>query len=148
MSRQLKDFLEAIDLNDKNFYNTLTPEEKKKSAPWVLMRYVASSATYPEHYMLMVNDLVNDSFSDLTKHPELQWKLLALCGAGKKVYHPWIAPPKKKAKNKIHDALSKLYPNKKDDEIELIEKLHSAEDLVDLFLKHGFQDKDIEEIFG
>ena len=35
----------------------------------------------------MVNELVNHKFTDVSKHPELQWLLMTAAGSGK-VQHP------------------------------------------------------------
>lgn len=139
--------LPAMDFCNKNFYRDLSDEHKKEISLWVLMRYMSSSQGDPEHHIMTVNDLVNNGFSSLSKHPELQWKLLALCGKKKKQFHPWIAPPKGVKKNKIEQALTDIYPLMKDDDIELMLKMNSEEDLKMFFRDNGYDDKAIKELF-
>lgn len=139
--------LPAMDFRNMDFYKNLSDEHKKEISIWVLMRFMSSSQSDPEHHIMMVNDIVNHNFNSLSKHPELQWKLLALCGSGKKQYHPWIAPPKGVKKNRIEEAVLKVYPLLRDDELELMLKLNSKADLEQFFKDNGFDDKAIKELF-
>ena len=145
----LKTMLEAIDRNDFGFYSRLTPEQKKAFSPWLAMRY-ASSATGPAayHYLLMVNDIVNTDFSTLTKHPELQWMLLAVCGIGRPTFHPWIPPGKgKKKKSKLFDFVRQAYPTMEHKDIDLWLTLNTKEDIKQLAVESGMDDKEIKELF-
>jgi hypothetical protein len=138
--------LPAMDFGNKNFYRDLSEEHKKEIGLWVLMRFMSSSQNMPEHHLMMVNDLVNHNFSHLSKHPELQWKLLALCGTGRKQYHPWIAPPKGLKKNKLEEAILKFYPLLRDDEIDLMLSINTTEDFEQFFRDNGYDDKTIKEL--
>ena len=138
--------LKALDENDKEFYNNLTDEEQKEFGGWLTMRWASSCHGSPEHYLLYVNDLVNVNFSMLADHKELIWKLLSICGTGKKERHIWIPPPKKEKKSKIHEEVFKLYPLYKEDEIDILIQLNSKEELRELFLNNAFTDKEIKDI--
>lgn len=138
--------LPAMDYRNMNFYNSLTPDEKKEISLWLLMRYMSSSQKDTEHHILMVNDLVNNNFNVISKHPELQWKLLAMCGTKKKQSHPWIAPPKGVKKNKIEETILSHYPLLKDDDLELLLQINSKEDLESFFKETGYDDKTIKEL--
>jgi len=139
--------LPAMDLGNKNFYRDLSDEHKKEIGIWVLMRFMSSSQNNAEHHIMMVNDLVNHNFNNLSKHPELQWKLLALCGTGKKQFHPWIAPPKGIKKNKVEAAILEHYPLLRDDELEMLLRINTQEDLEEFFKDNGYDDKTIKELF-
>jgi len=141
----LKQVLQKADCNDYGFYSKLEADEKKEISPWVLMRFMSScSGVYPEHYLLCVNDIVNCDFNTLSKHKELQWKLLSVCGVGNKQYHPWIAPGKGQKKNKIELFVLELYPHFKNDDIELFLLKHTVDDLILLAKQHGYSDDEIE----
>jgi len=143
----LKEMLAAIDCNDLNFYSNLDAEQQKVFSPWLAMRYASSAnGRMAEHYLLMVNGFVNVDFSALYNHPELQWKILAVIGAGSKQFHPWIRPGKKKGKNKIQEEFSKLYPAMKHDELELLESIHTKDEIKDLFRDAGYTNKEIKDI--
>lgn len=145
-----KTILPALDRRDVNFYENSTDEEKKELGKqvWTLTRWMSSSKNNAEHHLLIVNDVVNKNSSDLKRHPELQWKLLALCGIGKSQSHLWIAPPKGIKKNKVEEAVLKIYPLLKNDDLELLLKINSNEELTDLFKGAGLSDKEINELLS
>jgi len=138
--------LPAMDYGNMSFYKDLSDEHKKEISIWVLMRFMSSSQANSEHHLMMVNDLVNHNFNSLSKHPELQWKLLALCGTKKKQYHPWIPPPKGIKKNKKEEAILAIYPLLKDSDLELLLQINSNEELALFFKDNGLDDKAIKEI--
>lgn len=139
--------LPAMDFCNKMFYRNLSAEHKKEIGLWILMRYMSSSQNYPEHHLMMVNDLVNVNFNSLSKHPELQWLLLSLCGTNRKQYHPWIPPARGAKKNKLEEALITIYPLLKSDDVELMLKINTTDDLEQLFRDNGYDDKSIKELF-
>ena len=145
-----KVILPALDRRDTNFYENASEEHKKELGKqvWTLTRWMSSAKSNAEHHLLIVNDLVNKNSSDLKRHPELQWKLLALCGVGKSQMHQWIAPPKGIKKNKVEEAVLKIYPLLKNDDLELLLKVNSDEDLTELFKGAGLSDKEIKELLS
>ena len=145
----LKEVMAAIDKKDRGFYNRLTDEQKKAFSAWMMMRYTSSvQGKNSAYYIYMTNELVNRDFSDISKHPELQWLLLSACGSGKVEYHPYLKPPNaRKKKDKVSEFLSNIYPLLKDDEIALIIKLNTTDELKEFAKTHGYEDKEIKEIF-
>ena len=159
---ELDDLLRAIDSCDFDFYSRLDAEQKKEFSAWTTMRWASSSRDFPEHYLLMVNDIVNKDFNLLTgsaddpktQHPELQWKLIATCGIGRvqqkwrnrQPSHPWIPPPKKPS-SKIGDFLHRQYPTLNYKELKLLEELNTKDDLKQLAKDTGMSDKDIKDLF-
>ena len=139
--------LPAMDYRDKDFYKNLSEEHKKEISLWILMRYMSSSQSDSDHHIIMINEIVNNNFSTLSKHPELQWKLLALCGTSKKQFHPWIPPPKRAKRNKLEEALILLNPLLKDDELEMLQKINTQADFEEYFRDNALDDKSIKEIF-
>ena len=146
----LKDVMKAIDKKDRTFYNSLNDDQKKAFSAWMMMRYASSvQGRNAEHYILMVNELVNKEFSSLSKHPELQWLLLSSCGSGKVEFHPYIKPPNaRKKKDTVKTELSKIYPTVKNDELDLLVNLNTKQELKELFQLHGYDDKSIGDILG
>lgn len=144
----LKTMLGAIDRNDFDFYSSMTDDQRKDFSPWLAMRYASSGNKGYDaiHYLLMVNDLVNRDFSSLKEHPELQWKLMATCGTGSNCFHPWIAPGKRKKKDKLADALRKVYPTLRKSELELLCKINSKDDLKQMMADRGLSNDEIKEV--
>jgi hypothetical protein len=146
----LKSVMAAVDKKDRKFYSQLSDEQKKAFSAWMMMRYASSvQGRNAAHYLFMVNELVNKNFSDVSRHPELQWLLLSAAGSGKIEFHPYIKPPNsRKKKDKVREFVGSIYPHFKSDEIEVLIALNSKEELKKLAEAHGYDDKSIREIFG
>ena len=109
----LQEVMKAIDKKDRGWYNKLDAEKKKAFSAWMMMRYASSvqGSSAPD-YIWMVNELVNHKFTDVSKHPELQWLLLTAAGSGKVQHHPYIKPPnsrKKKSKRRLSKSFNRLF---------------------------------------
>lgn len=145
----LKDLNRNIDLGNMQFFEELPEELQKEFSPWLAMRWASSvqNKALSPHYLTMINDFCNSDFTLLSKHPNLFWKLLALAGVGKSQYHKWIPPGKKAKKNKIQKFLSDIYPTYKLEDIDMLEKINSVDELKDLARTYGYEDKEIKEMF-
>lgn len=146
----LPDVLKAIDTRNTNWFNKLSDEQKKSLSPWVLMRFISScNSNYEEithHYLQMTNEIVNLDFNELKGHDDLQIRLMQIVGLGTKQYHPWIAPGKRQAKDKIVEWLSTIYTECNEDEIDILRSQTDAE-LKELAAECGMSDKQIKELF-
>ena len=126
----LKEIMAAIDKKDRNFYNNLSDEQKKAFSAWMMMRYCSSvQGRDAANYIYMTNELVNYQFSEVSKHPELQWLLLSACGIGKIQFHPYLKPPNsRKKKNKIFEFIYNIYPHMKAEDINNMIDINTKEE--------------------
>lgn len=145
----IKEVLTAIDKKDRGWYSRLPAEKKKAFSAWMIQRYVSScQGRNAAHYLYFTNLFVNDHFMDI-KDTELQWLLLTATGTGKVEFHPYIKPPNaRKKKDKISEFLYSIYPNIKRDEIDLLLTINDKDDLKELAAAHGYDNKQIRDIFG
>ena len=146
----LKDIMAAIDKKDRGFYNRLSDEQKKAFSAWMMMRYCSSvQGKEAANYIYMTNELVNYQFMEVSKHPELQWLLLSACGVGKVQFHPYLKPPNaRKKKNKTFEFIYELYPHMKAEDINNLIDLNTIEEIKELAVAHGYDDKTIKDIVG
>ena len=146
----LKEIMAAIDKKDRNFYNNLSDDQKKAFSAWMMMRYCSSvQGRDAANYIYMTNELVNYQFSEVSKHPELQWLLLSACGVGKIQFHPYLKPPNsRKKKNKIFEFVSNIFPHMKAEDINNMIDINTKEELIEFAQSHGHDDKTIKDIFG
>ena len=146
----LKEIMAAIDKKDRNFYNNLSDEQKKAFSAWMMMRYCSSvQGRDAANYIYMTNELVNYQFSEVSKHPELQWLLFSACGGGKIQFHPYLKPPNsRKKKNKIFEFIYSIYPHMKAEDINNMIDINTKEELTEFAVAHGYDDKTIKDIFG
>lgn len=146
----VKSVMSALDRKDREFYITQEAQEQKSISMWLMMRYASSAqgATAP-HYLIMINELVNKNFQDVSKHPELQWLLMTACGTGRVQYHPYLKPARaQRRRDRVSELLLRVYPGLNTQELELLRDLNTDQDLIQLALDHGCTDKELEDIFG
>ena len=126
-----------FDNKNRAFYDELTDEEKKKFSNFLMIRYgssVSGSKDLQEFYLIATNERLNKKWFGCSKHPKLQWLMATTVspdiGAQR---HNWISM-KKKEPGGIKKQIADLFPQLKDDEVELMAKLNTKKDL-DAYLK-------------
>jgi hypothetical protein len=152
---ELKEKLAAVDLGARSFWDDINDEQRKalKSELYILNRYISNVKTAnrdtKEHFVLAVNEYFNKHWNTLQKHPKLLWLLLCMCGHDSKdiFFHEWIGFKKKKGDTKAAKFLMEIYPNRKQDEVEILAQLMDTKELKTLARSHGYDDKQIEKMF-
>lgn len=134
-----------FDRKNREFYNELTDEERKKFSNYLMIRWgsaVQGSQDLQEFYLISTNERLNKHFFAMNRHPKLQWLCATTVSPGMGTHrHPWIAPKKKEAgATAIKKQLAELYPNMKDDEIEIMATINSKKDL-DAYLRELGREK-------
>lgn len=152
---ELKEKLAAVDLNYKDLWDEIDDDQKKslKQELFILNRYISNvknnDRNIQEHFVLTVNEYFNKHWNTLQKHPKLLWQLLCMCSHESRqvFFHQWMGFKKKEGTNKIEKFLLELYPNKKDDEIELLASMITKDEAKKLAQAHGYDDKQIAKMF-
>lgn len=138
----------AYDRKDRRYYDKFTDEERKQFSTYLMLRYGASvegNADLQAYYLMATNENVNKYFFDLNKHPKLQWLLCTTVSpAMGKQKHYWQGSKKKENNNKAVKFLTALYPELKNDEIQLLAEINDKRDLTDMARKLGWDDKRIK----
>jgi hypothetical protein len=134
----------VFDRKERDFYDNLTSEERKKFSNFLMIRWgssVQGNAELQNYYLQSSNHYVNKHFFAINRHPKLQWLCATAVSPGLGAQrHQWIAPKKKQTgASGIKKQLAELYPTLKDDEIELMAKINSQKD-IDAYLKAAGQD--------
>jgi len=129
----------CFDRKDRDFYSSLTDEERKKFSNYLMIRWGSSiqgNAELQHYYLQSSNHYVNKHFFAINRHPKLQWLCATAVSPGLGTQrHQWIAPKKKEAgASGIKKQLAELYPHLKDDEIELMAKINTKKD-IDAYVK-------------
>ena len=136
--------MSVFDRKDRTFYDSLTPEERKKFSNFLMIRYgssVQGSRDLQEFYLIATNERLNKNFFNINRHPKLQWLCATTISPGMGAQrHQWIAPKKKEpGASGIRKQLAELYPHLKDDELELMAEINTKKD-IDAYLKALGQD--------
>jgi hypothetical protein len=128
-----------FDRKNRQFYDELTDEEKKKFSNFLMIRYGSSVVGHrdlQEFYLISTNQRLNKYFFHINKHPKLQWLCATSVSPGIGTQrHQWISPKKKEpGSGTIQKQLAELFPKMKTDDIETMAKLNTKKDL-DAYLK-------------
>jgi hypothetical protein len=126
--------MRQFDLKNRNFYDELTLDERKKFSNYLMIRWgscVQGSRELQEFYVISTNQRLNKNFFAISKHPKLQW----LCATSVSpdmgaLRHQWISPKKKDTSTSaLSKQLLELFPNLKDDEIKLLASITTKKEL-------------------
>jgi hypothetical protein len=133
-----------FDNKNRDFYTELTAEEKKKFATFLMIRYgssVTGGRDLQEFYLIATNERLNKHFFAMHRHPQLQWLMATTVSPGMGTFrHNWISNKKKEVSTtSIKKQLAEIYPELKDDELELMAQLNTKKD-VDEYLKAAGQE--------
>ena len=134
--------MKMFDHKVRNFYDDLTDEERKKFSNYLMIRWgssVQGGRELQEFYVIATNERLNKHFFNINKHPKLQWLLATTVSPDMGTQrHQWIAPKKKEpGAGSSKKQLAELFPEYKDDEIDLLAAITTKKEL-DAYIKlHG-----------
>ena len=134
--------MRQLDRKNRFFYDELTDDEKKKFSNFLMIRWgsaVEGSRELQEFYLISCNERFNKHFFDVSKHPKLQWLMATTVSPDMGTpRHNWIAPKKKEAgASAKRKALQEIFPNYKDDEIEVMMKITTQKEIDEYNLATG-----------
>jgi hypothetical protein len=143
----------AFDRKDRAYYDKFTDEQKKQFSTYLMLRYGASvngSQDLQAYYLMATNERVNKYFFDLNKHAKLQWLVCTTVSPGMgNQYHYWQGAKKKdSAGNKVVKFLSELFPQMKEDEVNLLAEINDKKSIKEMAKTLGMEDKDIKKALG
>jgi hypothetical protein len=148
----IRNEMAQFDRKNRNFYDELNDEEKKKFAPFLMIRWGSSVGGSPDlqsYYVMSCNENLNKHFFDISAkdHKKFQWLLSTTVSPGMgNQYHQWIKPKKKEANdNKAVKFIREMRPHLREDEIQLLSQLNSKDELKEYARGLGWEDKDIKK---
>ena len=132
--------MRCFDEKDRDFYDSLTDEERKKFSNYLMIRWGSSvhgSRELQEFYVVATNERLNKHFYAVNRHPRLQWLMATSVSPGMGVHrHQWIAPKKKESgSSEVKKTLMQLYPTMKMSDIETLAVITDTKELKE-HLKH------------
>jgi hypothetical protein len=136
-----------FDSKNREFFDELTDEERKKFSPFLMIRYgssVSGGRDLQEFYLIATNERLNKKFFavNTAQHKKLQWLMATSVSPGLGNFrHNWIAPKKKEpGAGSVRKQLSELFPHLKDDEIALLAEITTRKE-IDTYLRELGQEK-------
>jgi len=135
--------MSCFDRKDRQFYDSLTDEERKKFSNYLMIRWgssVTGSRELQEFYVIATNERLNRHFFAVNQHPKLQWLMATAVSPGMGTHrHQWIAPRKKDSTNSsaVRKRLAELFPVMKMGDIETLSRMVTRQDLDEHERDHG-----------
>ena len=137
----IRNEMTQFDRKNREFYDSLTDEQKRKFSPYLMIRWgssVQGSQDLQEFYLISTNERLNKHFFSIStaQHKKLQWLLSSTVSPGMGTQrHQWIPPKKKEpGSGTMRKQLSELFPHLKDDEVDLLAQMTTKQEL-DQYLK-------------
>jgi hypothetical protein len=126
--------MRCFDEKDRDFYDSLTDEERKKFSNYLMIRWgsaVHGSRELQEFYVVATNERLNKHFYAVNRHPRLQWLMATSVSPGMGTHrHQWIAPKKKESgSSEVKKTLMQLYPTMKMSDIETLAAITDSKEL-------------------
>jgi hypothetical protein len=156
----LFDALTAIDKKDYSYYDRLTPEQRKKFVPFMMIHWISAvraSADVQSYYLQSTEYHANKYLFNeaVQKHPKLQWLMLCAASPGLgKQFHQWIPhirervtrlldSPKQK---EIKEYFKKIYPKTNDGDLTLLSEVYVETHKKKMYLAKKFPELKFDEI--
>lgn len=146
----LNEIFMAMDMDAKGAFDEWSDEERKELNFWLLNRYassVAGSRDAKEWAVVSTNEYYNKNWNILgTRHPKLQWQLLCAThnASRKSRQHVWQGLKQKGGDVKIVKWLKEMFPNMKEDEVNLLATISTKQELKQYAEDHGLDKKDVK----
>lgn len=128
--------MRQLDLKNRDFYDDLGAELQKKFSPYLMLRWgscVDGSRDLQEFYVIATNERLNKHFFNVngTRHKKLLWLMATSVSPGIGSHrHNWIAAKKRDKTNSARKKqLRELFPNYRDDEIDLMCEINSQSEI-------------------
>jgi len=143
----LKEIFSALDKKDYWFYGRIGKEKQKAFSSYLQLKYNASATgnnDLQEYQIRSTNNKLNINFWEISKHPDLVWKIL--CAINPKIgsFGRKYLPIKKAIKdNKKTKFLMEIFPTWKLKDIEAYAEICDKKELKQLAIEYGYDDKSI-----
>lgn len=151
---KLADLFGAVNRKDRDWWERLSDEQRKKFSSWLYSRYMSivrhSNPDMHRYYVLSANKELNKDLSKLTKnHAKLIYLLMTtMANEFTRADHQYIPPLKKnkadKTTNNKMRILSELNPSSKDSDLETLATVMDDSEFEELLVSHGWETKKIK----
>jgi hypothetical protein len=101
---------------------------------------VQGSSELQEYYLRSTNVRLNRHFFSINsaRHRKLLWLMASSISPDMGTHrHVWIAPKKRESNSQISKLIREMWPNLRDDEVELLQAINADKDIKDVYRQHG-----------
>jgi hypothetical protein len=147
-SLDIKDEMYWADRKKFSWLEEQDPELAKTFSPLIAMKWMSVvEGPLADYYILMTNEMLNLGFWDLSKHPELCWKLMCAAGSGTVQRHGWVPlGSRRKTVSKVDSFFLELYPHLNDEELTTLRGKFTVDSFKQLLKDTGRPDQEIKPL--
>lgn len=143
--------MRCLDNKDRDFYDRLTDEQKKKFSTFLMLKWgpsVFGASDLQAYYLMSFNQNVNNNFWSLNKHPKLQWLSMTAASPGMGTQkHYWVTATNKQATDKLEKKLLELFPDSKIQDIRTLIQVKTKEEILEwLNLQYGLDAESLKKL--
>jgi len=145
--------LPELDQNNYNIHEELQENptllvEYEKALGWILPLWMIGSSRNDDSAEMLTrfNDSCNQLWYPLKDHPKLRSKLLAGVGLGRRTNHKFVKAAVGKYENEVIRFIREMYPDARQQEIELWIRMNEPAVLKELAELKGWQVADLKEL--
>lgn len=146
----IRNEMAAFDRKDREFYNSLTDEERKKFSTYLMLKWgssVQGSFDLEAYYLRATNENLNVNFFDLNRHPKLQWLLCTTVSPGMGVQRHYFPKTSGRSSNPCLKFLQQIRPADKPEDLELLVQLNDQRHFEDMARQYGWSEDEIRKFF-
>lgn len=144
-----------LDQKDREFYDSLDDEEKKKFSTFLMIRWgscVSGDFDLQAYYLQMTNKRLNKNFFAINKakHDKLNWLAATTISPGVgNMRHNWISQKKKESSNpKVRKFFANFYPGMKDEDLDLLAATNDVKEVKKFAEELGWTKEQIKAALG
>ena len=140
--------LRAVDNRDSDWLAAQPEDARKEFMPLVAMRWATGvpDGVAAVYMLWLINHRVNRHLFDLSKHPDLCFRLLASCGRNTHLSRKWLAGPQRSTgDNKALGLLAEHHPMANDAELRMLLSLYTRDDFAILVSDCGIDKADAKD---
>lgn len=121
----IRNEMRQLDTKNRDFYDELTDEERKRFSNYLMIRWSSSVSGSPDmqgYYLQSCNHKLNRHFFAVNRHPKLQWLLATTVSPdmGALDHHYLRLQGRDKGASEVKKFLTRLYPTMKMQDIEVL----------------------------
>lgn len=132
------ELLNNIDINNYDYFDSLTKEDQSKISFFMLIKWLAMSDSAEK--LLLLNSSVNKQLFSLSKYPKLLFHTLASIGNGNSEFYKWKKKEIKDSKRPQTVKILKEYYNISNDEAITCSELMNLDTIIAMAEDLGYID--------
>jgi hypothetical protein len=144
MSFDLFEGLSKLSSRDLQWYDKLSPEDKKAASPFVIARWM--TGTSDQAQLIRINTFVNPYGFSLGQEKPLLFKLLAAAATGKSKRYKWLKSPGAKTATKLRLEVIKQFYEVSTREAATYSANIEAADIIEMAEDLGWETDDLKKL--